>query len=360
MRVSGIRLAARNAVAAVLAAIGCFTPLAANPLPISEFWQPSIDAQLPPFDGCMTSLSHKPLEGSAPAILPDLVARWTGEFARLCGREVRVLPPFGPPLANRSPQLRNFIEGKSDFAFLTRDISQADLDSYRRFHGRDPLAIPIAGGSYRHFGYVDTLVVIVNRNNPVERLSLAQLASIFFRSGDTAPRYWSDVGGRTGPHRIHIIGFAGWKTGQSARASFLRRKLVELGATAGTWRTGVPASGIEADVPARVAADPDAIGFTGLGHLLPADKPLAIAPDRSAAAIAPSYSNVALGLYPLARTVDLLVSTPDGGKLDPRLCSFARFLLSKPGQTIVRDQEIFLPLRHAQLLRSRAVLDPYC
>jgi len=360
MRVSGIRLAARNAVAAVLAAIGCFTPLAANPLPKPEFWQPSIDPDLPPFDGCTTSLSHQPLEGSAPAILPDLVARWTGEYARLCGREVRVPPPFGPPLANRSPQLRNFIEGKSDFAFLTREISQADLDSYRRIHPRDPLSIPIAGGSYRHFGYVDTLVVIVNRSNPVERLTFAQIASIFFRSSGSAPRYWRDLGGRTGPHRMHIIGSEAWKTGQSARASFLRRRLVESGATDGTWRTGLPASGIEADVPARVAADPDAIGFTGLGHVLPADKPLAIAPDRSAAAIAPSYTNVALGLYPFARTVDLLVSTPDDGKLDPRLCSFARFLLSKPGQTIVRDQEIFLPLRHAQLLRSRAVLDPYC
>lgn len=360
MRVLRACLAARNALAALLVAVGSFTPLAANGLPNPEFWQPSIDPALPSFDGCMRLLSRRPLQGSAPAILPDLVAHWTGEFARLCKQEVRVPPPFGPPVADRSPQLRRFIEGKSDFAFLTREISEADLERYRRFHLRDPVAIPVAGGSYRHFGFVDTVVVIVNRSNPVEKLSFAQIASIFFKYGNSASQYWSDVGGRNGPHRIHIVGSAAWAAGESARASFLRRRLVESGVRIGSWRTDFPASGKEADVPALVAADPDAIGFTGLGHLLPADKPLAIASGQSAAAIAPSYTNVALGLYPFARTITLVVSAPEGGKLDPRLCSFARFLLSKAGQTIVRDQQIFLPLRHAELFRSRSLVDRYC
>ena len=288
--------------------------------------------------------------------------RWTREFSRLCTQEIQVPPPFGPPLATSSPQLRKFIEDKIDFAFLTRDMSEADLETYRKFHRSDPFVIPVAGGSYRHFGFVDTVGIIVNRRNPVKSLSLAQIGSIFFEpvSGHHKPGNWDEIGGWSGRHPIHIVGSTAWRPTESARAEFLRRKLAESGVDTGNWRTDMPVTGGEADVPAQVAADPDAIGFTGLGHLLPGDKLIAVSTHRAGKAVRPTYGNVALGLYPFARTIDLILSVPMTGRIDPRLCSFADFLLSRPGQTIVRDEKVFLPLRHAQLFRSRALLAPHC
>jgi phosphate transport system substrate-binding protein len=258
--------------------------------------------------------------------------------------------------------LRSFIEDKLDFAFLTRDMSETDLQLYRRIHRRDPLVVPVAGGSYRHFGFVDTIVVIVNPKNPVDRISLRQLGAIFFApgAGRTPPRYWSEIDRWGGGRPILVVGAAARRPIESARASFVRRRISQIEGRELTWRMDLPAAGREADIPAQVAADRDAIGFTGLGHLLPADKVLAISRSDGAPAIPPTYGNVAAGRYPLARTIDLVANVPASGRINPGLCSFVQFLLSRQGQQIVRDEGVFLPLSHVQVSRSRSLIKRYC
>ena len=98
----------------------------------------------------------------------------------------------------------------------------------------------------------------------------------------------------------------------------------------------------------------------GTGMPLDAFFRVAIALTRRGPAIAPTYVNVASGRYPLARTIDLLVAPTGRRPLNPALCDFARFVLSREGQQVVLDQGIFLPLRHDQVARSRALIAPNC
>jgi hypothetical protein len=35
------------------------------------------------------------------------------------------------------------------------------------------LSVPISGGSYRHFGFLDAIGVFVNKDNPLEKISFA-------------------------------------------------------------------------------------------------------------------------------------------------------------------------------------------
>src|ERR1700680_3964489 len=170
--------------------------LGGRPLPQREFLQPSLDEDLPPY---RSGPVEGRLEGSASTILPQLVGRWVDAFR---GHQPRLRgdspPPYEEPQAAGSERLRMFIDGKIDFAFLTRDLSGSDSAAFRRAHGFDALAIPVSGGSYRHFGFVDAVAVIVNQDNPLKGLTLAHLDAILsstrHRGHKGAATTWGDVG----------------------------------------------------------------------------------------------------------------------------------------------------------------------
>ena len=96
----------------------------------------------------------------------------------------------------------------------------------------------------------------------------------------------------------------------------------------------------------RVAADPDAIGYTGLAFVDSPVKVLAV--GEGANAVAPSYTEVALARYPLSRVAYANVNRRPGKALPAVVQEFLRFILSRPGQEAVRREGIFLPLREFQ------------
>jgi phosphate transport system substrate-binding protein len=255
-----------------------------------------------------------------------------------------------------------FLDGKIDFAFLTRDLSAPDAAAFRRTHGFEPTSIAVSGGSYRHFGFVDSVAVIVNRDNPVRGLTLAQLDAIFSKSrhrGHDGPAStWGDVGVAAWSDRpIHIVGHGAWASEESARATFIRRRVMEIDGKRGAWRDDLgPADGGDAIVSERVAADRYAIGFTGMGHLLPDTKTVAIAATAGGPDYEASYENVARADFPLARVFYLVVAKPLERALPPALSELVRFLLSREGQRVVLEQGVFLPLRASQAAASLQLL----
>ena len=287
------------------------------------------------------------LRGSAPTILTALAPAWRADFgARYPDVKLDLITPFGPPQGALDPGFEAFLEGRADFAFLTRDIAEADLATFRRsHHGAAPLVVPVAAGAWDRYGYVDAVAIVVNKANPLQRLSFRQLDAIFSTTrlrGGHAPTDWAALGiaGWRG-RPIHVVGGGGWAGDESARALTIRRRVLSVGARRGAWRA-VPDSGSEAAVVDRVAADPLAIGFTGMGHLTSGVRPVAIAVGDRDPAYLPTMNTIAADRYPLARTVDLLFA-PAAGCGD-RLRAFARYLLSDAGQRQVRASGVFLPL----------------
>jgi phosphate transport system substrate-binding protein len=326
-----------------------------RPLPQRESRQPQLDPDLPPFLPC-DDASVVTVTGSAPAILPDLVARWGLAFAKRCpGITIEVPPPYGGPQGALSPQLQDFLKGLGDFAFLTRAMSVVDRHTFQASRGHAPVIVPVASGSFRHLGFVDPVVVVVNDANPLRQLRPVDLQRLFAShvAASSRPRSWADLGVPGWADRpVTVVGGARWGNEDSARGLVVRARLLandSLRADLG------PASGSEAGVPAQVAANPNAIGFTGLGHLRPGIHPLAIA-DETGEYIAPTFENVAGARYPLARTVDLVIATPPGQSLRPGLAEFVCFLLSRDGQSVVLEQGIFLPLRASQVRAAVASL----
>jgi phosphate transport system substrate-binding protein len=234
-------------------------------------------------------------------------------------------------------------------------MSDSDVVTFLQAHHYSPLVIPVAGGSWRSFGLVDPVAVVVNSRNPIRGLSFAQLDAIFSKSrsqGHAIVRTWGQLGVNSLANQtIHLAGGGSWSGEDSARAGVFRERVL-LG---GSWRDDpeATASGTEQEVPARVAADPLAIGFTGLGHLVPGTRAVPLSSGRSSYYIKPTFEAVASGRYPLARTIDLVLARQPGTCLTPELRSFVRYLLSPRGQKIVRMEGHFLPLTDAQSHLSR-------
>ena len=301
--------------------------------------------------------------GSVPTILDRLAAAWQQGFAQRETAPAIVYPrPYGPPQGKLDPHLAEFLAGRLDFAFLTRDISEADLSTFRRHHaGMDPLVVPVARGSWNRFGFVDPVVVIVNAANPLQALDIERLDAIFTASrvhGEAAIVEWGAAGVPEWQGRpIRIVGGDAWADEESARAVFLRRNAFSRNGVRGVWRQA-RGSGGEADNVQRVAADPLALGFTGLGHVLPGTRALSIIPHPGAAPVAPVREAIVSGRYPFARTVDLLLARDADGRIDPVAAEFALFMLGEEGQAIVAGQEDFLPLTEDQRSAALGLVEP--
>ena len=330
-------------------------------LPEPELLQPRLDPGLPPYRPCRADTIRGRLEGSAPAIMARLVGRWLLAFHQIYPlAQVRVPPPYGAPQGALSPPLQRFLQGQSDFAFVSRDPSDTDQATFARSHGHPPLVVPVVAGAYRHFGFLDAMALIVHRDNPIQNLSFAQIDAVFSKSrlrGHPRVQTWGDLGLAAWADKpVQVVGAVAWNDEASARAASLRDKDSSVCSQRGLWRVDLPSVGSEADVPGQVAADRYAIGFTGMGHLLDGVKTLAVSDDADPRFYEPSYEFIASAKYPLARVANLMIANPPGTALDPTLREFTRFLLSREGQQIVLDQGVMLPLRAHQVERALRLL----
>ena len=319
-----------------------------RPLPRPEALQPTLDPQLKPFTRRYSRTLSGTLRLMCSDTMPALVGAWIRSFAHYYP-EVHVV--FGPPFegSDTAAALRN---GRVDIAFVSRELRPSDVASFRARYGYAPTSVPASGGSWRHFGFLDAVAVIVNQRNPVKRLTLTQLDAIFSRShlrGDQAAETWGEVGahGVWARRPIHVYGIRPW----NGFEEFVRERVLDHGGRRGHWRKGMHFSRTVFPLARRIAADPDGVGYTGLAFVDAGVKILAI--GRGTRTFSPTYTNVALARYPLSRVTYANVNLRPGASLAPIVREFLRLILSRQGQRDVRREGVFLPLRAFQ---ARAAL----
>jgi phosphate transport system substrate-binding protein len=106
----------------------------------------------------------------------------------------------------------------------------------------------------------------------------------------------------------------------------------------------------------KVATDRYALAYDGLAYLDKPVKVLAVGPSADGPFWAPSYENVATAAYPLSRLIFFNANKAPGKPLDPAVEEFLRFVLSRQGQAIVQQQNLYIPLRGAQVQTGLALL----
>jgi len=197
--------------------------------------------------------------------------------------------------------LNSLRTGRCDIVLSAWLPSEAELNPNRST--QTPLRAHVFGS--------DGLVLIVNRRNPVDNLSVAQLRAIF--SGRTAD--WREVGGRVGDILV-VSREDGSDDRKTFEALVMDKQPVTLGAVV------MPSS---ADVRQYIASHPNAVGYASLASLIAEVK--AVAVDG----VYPNYEAILDGAYPLWRHLALLTRDP----AEPYVQDFLSFVLGEPGQSIV-------------------------
>ncbi|MFE6153741.1 PstS family phosphate ABC transporter substrate-binding protein [Streptomyces sp. NPDC057889] len=336
-----------------------------RPLPTPELLQPTLDASLANYRAKPKNSLHGDYQCGASDVLADLSKKWIKEFEEHYPKvHIAVNPPYAGSLG-----ALELIKGNLDCVFVSRELKPTDIQGFHDAFGYDPLSIPISGGSYRHYGFLDSIGFIVNKDNPIDKLSFAQLDAALSTTrnrGGAAAKTWGDLGatGEWADKPIHIVGIQPW----NGFEEFVRQRVLNSDGKRGEWRPGVASGSTAADpnvhwektvfnIAKDVKEDPYAIGYTGMAYIDQPVKVLSLSRDANGPAYAPTYENVASAAYPLSRLTYLNVNKRPGKQLDPVIEELTRFILSKQGQQTVGRQQAFLPLRSEQATTSLKALD---
>lgn len=321
-----------------------------RPLPQPELLQPELDPGLQPYVPTPgLKIERKFMVGSSD-VLPGLVQAWADAFRKHHpGFSLEIDKPMAGSLG-----ALELIKGNLDFVFVSRELKPSDLSGFREKFGYDPLSLPIAGGTWRHFGFLDSLAIMVHPDNPLQQLSFSQLDAILSATrhrGGRPIRTWGDLGltGEWAKRPVMVYGIKPW----NGFEEFVRQRVMSTSGKRGEWRTDqVHYDPTFFAVARRVAADKGAIGYTGLSALDSAVKIIPLSESDTGPFLAPTYENVASAEYPLSRLVFLNTNAKPDKDMDPALREFLRFILSRDGQAVIRQQGIFLPLRAHQVASS--------
>ena len=323
-------------------------------LPSPEILQPTLDPALPVFYPCKNGTLRGNFNGASSDVLPGLVRLWIERFNRYCPKvQIRIAPPFAGSLG-----AKELVKQSVDFVFVSRELKPDDIEEFTRKFGYTPLSVPVSGGSYRHFGFLDAIGFFVNKDNPLERITFQQLDAILSSThhrGGTPITVWGQLGltGEWADKPIHVYAVKPW----NGFEEFVRQRVLSASDQRGEWRTDLNFSQLIFPIAGHVAQDRYALGYTGLAFVDAGVKSLAVAQSESGPFYSPSYENISLATYPLTRLIYFNINRPPGKPLDPGLAAFLHFILSKEGQQAVLDEAIYLPLRAGQAAQARALID---
>lgn len=317
--------------------------------PRPELLQPDVDTALLPYAPTPGLTIKRHYNVGSSDVLPGLVQAWTKAFQKFHpGFSLTIDRPMAGSLGTLE-----LIKGNLDFVFVSRELKPTDISGFTEKFGYPPFSVPISGGSWRHFGFLDSMGFMVHPDNPVRQLSYTQLDSVFSATrhrGGKPVKTWGDLGvkGKWAKRRIAAYGIKPW----NGFEEFIRQRVLSTAGKRGEWRDDVHFDPTFFAVARRVAADKGAIGYTGLSAIDSEVKILPISVDAAGPYLTPTYENVASAAYPLSRVIYLNANAKPGAGLEPELREFLNFIFSKDGQAVVREHAIYLPLRGEQVRES--------
>ena len=223
------------------------------------------------------------------------------------------------------------IAGTAQFGPMSRQMRSSEIDQFETRYGYKPVELKTA---------YDGLAVYVNKDNPIEKLTLAQLEAIFGKSrkrGYKADlRTWGQLG-LTGDWANRPISMYG-RNSASGTYGFFREHVLQNG----DYKTTVKEQPGSASVVQGVTEDRFGIGYRTSGV-----KAVALAETEKGPFSDGSYEDVQSGKYPLWRFLYVYVNKAPGKPLDPLVGEFLKLIYSREGQEVV-VKDGYMPLSAAQ------------
>ena len=302
---------------------------AAVALPLSAS-AAGVDEKLPVYEKAQGVSGNLSSVGSDT--LANLMTLWTEEFKRLYPNVNIQVQAAGSSTA--PPALT---EGTSNLGPMSRQMKDGEIEAFERKFGYKPTPVGVA---------IDALAVFVNKDNPIEGMSLEQVDAVFSSTqkcgADSPINRWGqlDMSGAWKNRPIQLYGR------NSVSGTYGYFKKVAL--CKGDFLNSVNEQPGSASVVQSVATGLNAIGYSGVGYKTSGVRALPLSKDTGDTFYEASSENAISGKYPLARVLYVYVNKHPNKPMSPLESEFLAMVLSKVGQeVVVKDGDIPLPAAQA-------------
>jgi len=256
------------------------------------------------------------LSSTGSDTMNNLMTLWGESFAKMYPNvKIQV---EGKGSSTAPPAL---ISGTAQFGPMSRAMRATEIDQFEKKYGYKPTQLRT---SY------DALAVYVNKDNPMEKATLAQIDGAFSktrRKGGKNAAKWGDLG-LTGDWSGRPLSLYG-RNSASGTYGFFKENVLGNG----DYKDTVKEQPGSASVVQGITEDRFGIGYSGIGYKTSGVKVVAL--EGKGGMSNGSYADVVSGKYPLARFLYVYVNRAPGKALDPVVREFLKFVFSKEGQEIV-------------------------
>ncbi|HMP91184.1 MAG TPA: substrate-binding domain-containing protein [Kiritimatiellia bacterium] len=249
-----------------------------------------------------------------------------------------------PSSQSSADAYKALFEGHSRASVMSIPMSTAERERFYRKYGYHPIEAVIAMGAIQ---------VLVNVENPLERLTIPQLDAIYgteLRAGEThLIRNWTELGLA---YDHSIVAYGGQPPTGTAR---LFQSLILQG---GPFRSDMQHGTLSKTYSAIIydlSEDRAGIAFSNLQNFDPRVKRIALARNSGEEAVSISADSVQSGAYPLSRYMYIYINAQSIDRIDPLMLEFLKLILSREGQQIVAENRL-IPLTVEDLRETRSRL----
>ncbi len=280
-----------------------------------------VDADLPEYE--QANGVSGDLRSVGSDTLSNLMTKWGEKFTQMYPQVNVEAESKGSSTA--PPAL---ISGTAQLGPMSRAMKATEIDEFKNAFQYEPTVARVG---------IDAIGVFVNKDNPVEQLTLEQLQQIFSVNGPEGIT-WGDVGVTDGRYKDQPISVYGRNSASGTYGFFKEAAIAKA-----DFKPSVKEQPGSSAVVSGVGSDTFGIGYSGVGYSVPNVKAVPIVGSDGTAYDPMDAEAVYNEDYPIARFLYIYVNKAPNQDLDPIVAEFLKLVMSKQGQEVV-DSEGFYTL----------------
>jgi phosphate transport system substrate-binding protein len=275
------------------------------------------------FPGCRKSDSANVIRVEGSDTMVNVAQAWAEEYHHV-RPEISVQVLGG----GSGVGITSLIDGNCDMANTSRKMKEAEIALAKDMHGVEPI---------EHVVGYDALAIYVHKDNPLDSISMEELAEIYGNGGTI--NKWSQLG-------VHLPSGTDELTPisrQNSSGTFVYFREVILGKKR-DYKMGLMSQSGSKDVISLIAHTPGAIGYSGMGYATDQVKMLKVSRKKGEPGVEPSVENVHNDTYPITRPLQIYtIGEPQGA-----IKEYMDWINSKEGQKVVLDLGYVPVFKHDQ------------
>ncbi len=260
--------------------------------------------------GSVDGASRASIKNKGSDTLVTVAQAWAEEYSKVGGGTVVSVTGGGSGTG-----INAMINGTVDIANASRKMKESEFQTARAA-GIEPV---------EHIVGFDALAVYVHKDNPIESITIEQLADIYGENGKVTK--WSEIGVDMGDNDEIVR-----VSRQNNSGTYVYFRNTVLGKQ-GKYKLGSLDLHGSKDVVELVEKTAGAIGYSGLAYANEHVKLVPVAMNGNAAVI-PSVETAVDGTYPIARPLMMYTNGEPTGAIK----EYMDWILSSTGQAIIKNK----------------------